>query len=128
MTAHDSIVFRLKTHYLLKNSHIGHFSSIYSNLWQGAIMCTSYYKKEKHMSSTMTIRLDDSVKNRLEDLAIATNRTKSFLASEAIQKYIEINEWQIQEIQAAIEEADRGEFASDEEVNNIFNKWAKNGG
>ncbi len=79
------------------------------------------------MSSTMTIRLDDSVKSRLEILAAATHRTKSFLASEAIQKYIETNEWQIQEIQAAIKEADRGEFASDEEVNNIFNKWTKNG-
>ena len=38
-----------------------------------------------------------------------------------------VNEWQIQEIQAAIEEADRGEFATDEEVNNVFNKWTKNG-
>ncbi len=90
-------------------------------------MYTLYDKKEKHMSSTMTIRLDDSVKSRLEDLATATHRTKSFLASEAIQKHIEMNEWQIQEIQAAIEEADRGEFASDEEVNNVFNKWTKNG-
>lgn len=79
------------------------------------------------MSSTMTIRLDDSIKNRLEDLAIATHRTKSFLASEAIQKYIEVNEWQIQEIQAAIEEADRGEFATEKEVNNVFDKWTKNG-
>ncbi len=79
------------------------------------------------MSSTMTIRLDDSVKSRLEVLAAATHRTKSFLASEAIQKYIETNEWQIQEIQVAIEEADRGEFASDEEVNNVFDKWTKNG-
>ena len=79
------------------------------------------------MSSTMTIRLDDSIKNRLENLATATHRTKSFLASEAIQKYIEVNEWQIQEIQAAIEEADRGEFATEKEVNNIFDKWTKNG-
>ena len=90
-------------------------------------MCTLYDNKEKHMSSTMTIRLDDSVKSRLEGLATATHRTKSFLASEAIQRYIEMNEWQIQEIQAAIEEADRGEFASDEEVNNVFNKWTNNG-
>ncbi len=79
------------------------------------------------MSSTMTIRLDNSIKNRLEELAQATHRTKSFLASEAIQKYIEVNEWQIQEIQAAIEEADRGEFATEEEVNKVFDKWTQNG-
>lgn len=79
------------------------------------------------MSTTMTIRLDDSVKSRLEGLAVAMHRTKSFLASEAIQKYIEINEWQIQEMQAAIEEADRGEFASDEAVNDVFSKWTTDG-
>ncbi len=79
------------------------------------------------MSSTMTIRLDDEIKNRLDELAEATHRTKSFLAAEAIQNYVELNEWQIQEIQAAIKEADRGEFASDEEVNNVFDKWIKNG-
>ena len=79
------------------------------------------------MSTTMTIRLDDAVKSRLEGLAVAMHRTKSFLASEAIQKYIEINEWQIQEMQAAIEEADRGEFASDEAVNDLFSKWTADG-
>lgn len=75
----------------------------------------------------MTIRLDDGIKKRLDVLAEATHRTKSFLAAEAIQSYVELNEWQIQEILAAIEEADRGEFASDEEVNSVFDKWIKNG-
>ncbi len=79
------------------------------------------------MSSTMTIRLDDTMKNRLDDLAQATHRSKSFLAAEAIQKYIEVNEWQIKEIQAAIKEADQGEFASEEEVSNVFNKWTQHG-
>ncbi len=79
------------------------------------------------MSSTMTIRLDDSIKSRLEDLAQATHRSKSFLAAEAIQKYIDINEWQVQEIQEAIEEADRGDFATEKEVTNVFDKWTQNG-
>jgi predicted transcriptional regulator len=35
------------------------------------------------MSSTMTIRLEDSVKNRLDQLASVTQRSKSFLAAEA---------------------------------------------
>ena len=77
------------------------------------------------MTSTMTIRLDDEMKNRLGQLAKATHRTKSFLAAEAIQKYIEVNEWQIQEIQAALNEADKGEFASDDEVNGVFDKWTQ---
>ena len=47
------------------------------------------------MSTTMTIRLDDEVKERLDHLADATHRSKSFLAAEAIRAYVETNEWQI---------------------------------
>ena len=75
------------------------------------------------MSTTMTLRIEDSVKEQLEKLAQATHRTKSFLASEAIKNYISMNEWQINEIKEGLKEADRGDFASDEEVKAVFNKW-----
>ena len=54
------------------------------------------------MSTTMTVRLEDDVKDRLDVLADATQRSKSFLAAEAIRTYVENNEWQIGEIQAAL--------------------------
>ena len=50
------------------------------------------------MSTTMTIRLDDDVKERLGVLVDATQRSKSFLAAEAIRAYVETNELQIAEI------------------------------
>mgnify|MGYP003120198400 FL=1 len=68
------------------------------------------------MSTTMTIRLDDELKEQLDRLAAATQRSKSFLASEAIREFIELNEWQVREIQQALKEADAGEFASDGEA------------
>jgi predicted transcriptional regulator len=74
----------------------------------------------------MTIRLDPELKTRLDKLAAVTHRSKSFLASEAVREFIEINEWQIQEIQAAIKEADEGDFATPEEEAAIFNKWSAN--
>ncbi|HEY4069521.1 MAG TPA: CopG family ribbon-helix-helix protein [Burkholderiaceae bacterium] len=80
------------------------------------------------MSVTMTIRLDDDVKDRLEGLADATQRSKSFLAAEAIRAYVESNEWQIGEIQAALKEADAGDFASDKEVAAVARKWKVNAG
>ena len=64
----------------------------------------------------MTLRLEDAVKARLDKLADATQRSKSFLAAEAIREFVENNEWQIREIKAAIMEANAGDFASDEEV------------
>jgi len=80
------------------------------------------------MSTTMTIRLDDDLKEQLERLAAATQRSKSFLASEAIREFIELNEWQVQEIQQATKEADAGEFASGDEVRQTFAKWGVDAG
>lgn len=75
------------------------------------------------MSTTMTIRLESDVKSRLDQLAEVTRRSKSFLAAEAIRDFLETNEWQIQEIQSALKEADDGDFASENDVRNAFNKW-----
>ena len=75
------------------------------------------------MSTTMTVRLEDEVKDRLDHLAAATHRSKSFLAAEAIRAYIENNEWQVGEIQAALQEADAGDFASDKDVASLTRKW-----
>jgi predicted transcriptional regulator len=75
------------------------------------------------MSTTVTLRLDDVIKEKLEKLAESTHRSRSFLASEAIKAYVESNEWQISEIHAAIQEADAGDFASDGEVNAVLDKW-----
>jgi predicted transcriptional regulator len=80
------------------------------------------------MSTTMTVRLEDHVKNRLDLLAEATQRSKSFLAAEAIRFYVENNEWQIGETQAALNEADAGDFASDKDVAKLAKKWQVNAG
>jgi len=75
------------------------------------------------MSATVTLRLDDAVKDKLEKLAESTHRSRSFLAAEAIKAYVDSNEWQINEIHNALQEADAGDFASANEVNAIKTKW-----
>ena len=75
------------------------------------------------MSTTMTIRLEDEMKDRLEQLAESTHRSKSYLAAEAIREYVANNEWQIAEIGAALREADAGDFASDKELAAVARKW-----
>jgi len=52
------------------------------------------------MSTTMTVRLEQNVKK----------------------------EWQIGEIQAALKEADAGDFASDKDVTALAKKWKVNAG
>lgn len=78
------------------------------------------------MSTTMTIRLDPELKRRLDQLAQATQRSKSFLAAQALRDFIELNEWQIQEITDAIKEADNGDFAGNKEVDQFIAKWSGN--
>ena len=78
------------------------------------------------MSTTMTIRLEDEVKERLDRLAEATARSKSYLAAEAVRAYVETNEWQIAEIRAALKEADAGDFADDKDVEKLRRKWKVN--
>ena len=75
------------------------------------------------MSNTVTIRLEESTKNKLEKLAESTHRSRSFLAAEAIKAYVDSNEWQINEIHAAIKEADAGDFATEAEVQAVIDKW-----
>ncbi|VAW93184.1 hypothetical protein MNBD_GAMMA20-598 [hydrothermal vent metagenome] len=58
------------------------------------------------MTTTMTLRLDDETNERLSNLAGATDRTKSYLAMQALKLFLENNEWQVQEIRQAVAEAD----------------------
>ena len=78
------------------------------------------------MTTTMTIRLNTDLKQQLDQLAKATNRSKSFLAVEALRDFVEVNQWQIQEIADALKEADDGDFASEAEVNKVISKWSVN--
>lgn len=78
------------------------------------------------MSTTMTVRLDEDVKDRLDRLADSTQRSKSYLAAEAIRAFVETNEWQVAEIHAGLKEADAGDFASDKDVAALAKKWKVN--
>jgi len=57
------------------------------------------------MSTTMTLRLDDETSHRLSNLAGATDRSKAYLASQAVKFFLENNEWQVQQIKDAVTQA-----------------------
>ncbi len=71
------------------------------------------------MTAAFTIRLDDETLAKLDALAADTDRSRNWLVAKAIQDYVELNAWQIQRIKEGIAEADRGEFATDEELDAI---------
>lgn len=57
-------------------------------------------------TSTMTIRLPVDTLNRLAELARSTDRSKSYLATKAIEEFVTSQEWQIKAIEEAVREAD----------------------
>ena len=76
-------------------------------------------------STVLTLRLKPGLRTQLDRLARSTERSRSFLVAEAIREYLVLNEWQIEETHRALEEADRGEFAGEEQVRRTLGKWTK---
>ncbi len=74
-------------------------------------------------SAVLTLRLDHQLKKKLDRLASAMNRSRSFIAAEAVREYVALNDWQIAEIKKGIAEANRGEFASEADVEATIRKW-----
>ena len=89
-----------------------------------------YSVKIHRMSETdiLTLRLDSKLKRKLDKLAKATERSRSFLVAEAIRDFVALNEWQIAEIKKGLREADAGDFASDKEMERTIAKWVRRAG
>ena len=69
---------------------------------------------------TLNVRVPLALYQQLEHLAKATARTKSFVTLEALSAYLQAQSWQVADIQSGLAEADRGDFASDAEVDAVL--------
>ncbi len=76
-------------------------------------------------STTFTVRVEPEVKKRLVKLAKSTGRTRSFLAAEALNEYLDVNEWQVAGIKRAIVSLDRGEGVPHQEVKDWVDSWGR---
>lgn len=78
-------------------------------------------------SETVTIRLPAEVKGKLEALAASTNRSKSWLAAQAIAAYVEEQSWQIQQIEEAVAlaDSDQAVWVEGVEVDAWLASWGK---
>ena len=74
------------------------------------------------MRDVMTARVEPEIKTKLNKLAKATARTKSYLIADAIREYVELNEWQVKAIQEGIRQADAGKLIAHAKIKN---KWER---
>jgi predicted transcriptional regulator len=75
-------------------------------------------------TAVLTVRVSEEIKAKLDKLAQATRRSRSFLAEEAIARYLDLEAWQIGEIEQAIQEADRDDFANPSDMADLLKKYA----
>jgi RHH-type rel operon transcriptional repressor/antitoxin RelB len=74
-------------------------------------------------TDTVSVRLARSTKARLQQLAKSTGRSRAFLAAEAIEEYLEINEWQVAGILGAMASLDRGKGIPHQRVKEWVASW-----
>jgi len=75
------------------------------------------------MTKSVTFRLNEEKLKAIDHLAEVMDRDRSYLLNEAVNNYLEVQQWHAEQIRTAIKGADAGEFASEEEVKAAFNAF-----
>jgi predicted transcriptional regulator len=75
------------------------------------------------MSTLFSFRLKDELKEKLVSLAEATQRSQSFLATAALERYIELESWQVAHIKKGVRQADKGLVVAGQDVDRWLASW-----
>ena len=76
-------------------------------------------------SPTVTVgaRVPREMRDALDRLAKATGRNRNALVEEALRRFIDVEKWQLADIEAALREADAGDFATADEMRALWSKF-----
>ena len=74
-------------------------------------------------ATPLSIRVPEELSERLDALAKATDRSKSFLAVQAIEEFVTVQEWQVAAIKEGIAEADAGMVVPHEKAVEELSTW-----
>ncbi|MGQ0445525.1 MAG: CopG family ribbon-helix-helix protein [Beijerinckiaceae bacterium] len=75
------------------------------------------------MSTAFTVRLDDATAGTLDRLVQKTGRSPDSLVAEAVQDYLALNSRQLEMIESGIAAAERGDFATEDEISRVRAKF-----
>ena len=59
----------------------------------------------------------------LDAMAETMNRDRSYLLNEAVETYLDVQQWQIEQIKASIRQADEGKLIEHKQVRKMASKW-----
>jgi predicted transcriptional regulator len=80
------------------------------------------------MSETTLIsaRVSPELAERLAALAQSTHRSKSYLAAQAIEEFVNVQEWHVEAIKEGIAAVERGDVKNHDHALAILNSWGTN--
>lgn len=67
-------------------------------------------------SKTTTIRMDSRTLKRVDGIARATNRSRASVINQAVERYLDYDEWFVGEVNKGLEEVQLGELVEHEAV------------
>ena len=76
-------------------------------------------------ASLITVRVPEELAARLDNLSKATDRSRSYLATLAIEEFVAVQEWQVEAIKEGIADAEEGRVVSHEEAVAELGKWGR---
>nr|CDL67025.1 unnamed protein product [uncultured bacterium] len=76
-------------------------------------------------SSTIatTFRIEKDKIDKIDSLAATTKRSRNWILNEAVTNYISYNNYFLNEVEKGLQDANNKNFATPEEVDNIFKKY-----
>jgi predicted transcriptional regulator len=74
---------------------------------------------------TISFRLESDKVSALDELAQSRDRDRTYLLAEAVQAYLDTQEWQLEQIRAGIAEADAGQVVDHRKVKAMASRWRR---
>lgn len=70
-----------------------------------------------------TVRIDPEKQQQIDQLARQLDRSRNYIVGQAIEEFLEAHAWQVEKIKAGLAAANRGEFASEAEMEQVFSRY-----
>jgi len=74
---------------------------------------------------TVSFRLDSDKVRALDTVAEALDRDRSYLLNEAVESYLEVQQWHVEQIKAGVRQADRGKLIDHSDVKRMAARWRR---
>ena len=78
-------------------------------------------------TTLISVRVPQSVARRLARLAKASDRSMSYVAGQAIEEFLALQEWQVAAVHKGIAAADAGKLQPHDAAGTRLAKWKKRG-